>query len=114
MSSLRKLTVFLRPYWKQAIIAPLLMLIEVAMDLAQPRLMQRIVDVGIAQLDMSVIIKTGFLMVGLAFLGALGGSGNTVFAVKVSQGVGTDLRSKLFRKLQSLSFGNLDKLETAA
>jgi len=105
MSSLRKLTVFLRPYWKQAIIAPLLMLIEVAMDLAQPR---------IAQLDMSVIIKTGFLMVGLAFLGALGGSGNTVFAVKVSQGVGTDLRSKLFRKLQSLSFGNLDKLETAA
>ena len=112
MSSLRKLAVFLRPYWKQAIIAPLLMLIEVAMDLSQPRLMQQIIDVGIAQLNMSVVIKTGLLMVGLALLGALGGSGNTIFAVKVSQGVGTDLRSKLFRKLQSLSFSNLDKLET--
>jgi ATP-binding cassette subfamily B protein len=74
--------------------------------------MQKIVDVGIAQLDMSVIINTGLVMVGLALVGAFGGAGNTVFAVRVSQGFGADLRSVLFRKVQSLSFGNLDKLET--
>jgi len=88
------------------------MVIEVAMDLAQPRMIQRIVDVGIAQLDLSVVINTGLIMVGLALIGAFGGSGNTVFAVKVSQGFGADLRSSLFRKVQSLSFGNLDRLDT--
>ena len=107
-----KLIKFLRPYWKKIIIGPLLMVLEVAMDLAQPRMIQRIVDVGIAQLDLSVVINTGLIMVGLALIGAFGGSGNTVFAVKVSQGFGADLRSSLFRKVQSLSFGNLDRLDT--
>lgn len=112
MSSLQKLVGFLRPYWREVIIGPLLMLVEVAMDLSQPRLMQQIVDVGIAQLKMPVVINTGLLMVGLAMIGAFGGAGNTVFAVKVSQGFGADIRSSLFRKVQSLSFGNLDGLET--
>lgn len=112
MSSLQKLTSFLRPYWLYAIIGPLFMLVEVTMDLMQPRFMQRIVDVGIARLDMSVVLNTGLLMIGLAFIGVLGGSGNTILAVKVSQGVGADLRSALFRKVQSLSFGNLDALKT--
>ncbi|MBM3235845.1 ABC transporter ATP-binding protein [Candidatus Poribacteria bacterium] len=112
MSSLQKLAGFLRPYWKLVIIGPLLMLIEVAMDLSQPRLMQQIIDVGIAQLNMSVVINTGLFMVGLALIGAFGGSGNTVVAVKVSQGFGADIRSALFRKVQFFSFGNLDTLET--
>jgi ATP-binding cassette subfamily B multidrug efflux pump len=112
VNSMRKLIRFLRPYWKSAIIAPLLMVLEVAMDLMQPRLVQQIVDVGIAQLDLSVVIDTGLLMVGLALIGAFGGAGCTVFAVIASQGFGTDLRSELFRQVQTLSFGNLDKLET--
>ena len=57
MTPLQKLSVFLKPYWKEVIIGPLLMAIEVAMDLTQPRLMQRIVDVGIAQLKMPVVIR---------------------------------------------------------
>ena len=112
MRSLRRLVGFLRPYWKLVILAPLLMLIEVAMDLAQPRLMQRIVDVGIGQLDMPVVIHTGIIMIGLALVGAFGGAGNTVVAVRVSQSFGADLRSALFWKVQSLSFANLDRLQT--
>ena len=45
--------------WWWTIIGPLLMAVEVAMDLMQPRLMQRIVDVGIAQLDLTVVVNTG-------------------------------------------------------
>ena len=112
MSSIQKLARFLRPYWKPAIVAPLLMVLEVTMDLMQPRLTQQIVDVGIAQLDLSVVINTGLLMVGLALIGAFGGAGCTVFAVIAAQGFGADLRSDLFRTVQSLSFGNLDELET--
>jgi ATP-binding cassette subfamily B multidrug efflux pump len=109
---LSKLFKFLKPYWFSAILAPLLMVLEVAMDLMQPRMIQRIVDEGIAQLDLDVVIQTGLLMVGLALLGAVGGVGCTVFTMLASQGFGADLRDALFRKVQSLSFGNLDKLET--
>ena len=107
-----KLFKFLKPYWPWAVLAPLLMVLEVAMDLLQPRMIQRIVDQGIAQLDMAVVTQTGLLMMGLALIGAVGGVGCTVFSMLASQGFGTDLRGALFRKIQSLSFGNLDRLET--
>ena len=82
------------------------------MDLMQPRMIQRIVDEGIAKLDMAVITQTGLLMIALALLGALGGVGCTITSVLASQGFGTDLRGDLFRKVQTLSFGNIDELET--
>ncbi len=112
MKAIHKLLKFLRPYWHWAVLAPLLMLLEVVMDLMQPRMIQRIVDEGLAQLDMNVVITTGLWMMGFAFLGAIGGVGCTVFSVFASLGFGTDLRSALFRKVQSLSFRNLDELET--
>jgi len=106
------LATYLKPYRKWALLAPLLMLLEVAMDLTQPRLIQRIVDEGIAQGDMNLVLRTGLLMLGLAAIGALGGMSNGVAAEKVVQGAGADLREALFRKVQSLSFGNLDHLGT--
>ena len=59
VSSFRKLLPYVKPYWKEALIAPLLMMMEVAMDLAQPQFVRRIVDIGIAQMQISVIIQTG-------------------------------------------------------
>lgn len=112
MKSSLKLAKFLGPYRWWAILAPLLMVLEVAMDLLQPRMIQRIVDEGIAQFDMAVVINTGLLMVGFAFLGGIGGVGCTFFTELASQGFGADLRQALFRKVQTFSFGNLDELET--
>ena len=112
MRSALRLAAYLKPYRKWALLAPLLMLLEVAMDLTQPRLIQRIVDEGIAQGDMNLVLHTGLLMLGLAAIGALGGMSNGVAAEKVVQGAGADLREALFRKVQSLSFGNLDHLGT--
>ncbi len=112
MNAIRKVSRFLKPYWHWAILAPLMMLLEVAMDLFQPRMVQRIVDDGIAKLDLNVVLQTGVIMIVLAFIGAIGGVGCTIFAMLASQGFGADLRSAMFRKVQSLSFGNLDELET--
>ena len=103
---------FLKPYTRWVALAPLLMLLEVAMDLMQPRLIQRIVDEGIARLNLSLVIQSGLLMIGLALIGAVGGMSNGICAVKAVQGFGADLRESLFRKVQTLSFGNLDELET--
>jgi ATP-binding cassette subfamily B protein len=112
MVAMRRLTKFLRPYWHWALLAPVTMLLEVAMDLMQPRMIQRIVDEGIVQSDMSVVINSGLWMLGLALIGAIGGIASTTFSVLASQGFGTDLRDVLFTKVHSLSFGNFDELET--
>lgn len=103
---------YLKPYRKWALLAPVLMLIEVAMDLTHPRLIQRIVDEGIGRGDMALVLRTGLLMLGLSVIGVLGGMGNGVAAEQVVQGAGADLREALFRKVQALSFGNLDRLGT--
>ena len=107
-----RLLVYLKPYWKAALIAPLLMILEVAMDLLQPRMMQRIVDQGIRGGNLALVLETGLLMLTFALLGAVGGIGCTIFAVRAAINTGTDLRSSAYRKIQSLTFGNLDKLGT--
>ncbi|GIV77710.1 MAG: ABC transporter [Litorilinea sp.] len=112
MKSFRELIPFLRPYRLAVFMAPLLMLVEVAMDLMQPRLLEQIVDRGIAQGDMRLVIQTGLLMVGLALVGAVGGVGNTFLAVRIAHRSGADLRDALFARVLDFSFGNLDRLET--
>jgi ATP-binding cassette subfamily B protein len=114
MGAVRHLARFLVPYRRWAVLAPLLMVLEVTMDLLQPRLVQRIVDVGIANGDMAVVLQTGALMLGARRGRLLGGMGCAVYAILAAQGFGADLRGTLFRKVQSLSFANLDELETGA
>ncbi|GAP07989.1 MAG TPA: ABC transporter ATP-binding protein [Anaerolinea thermolimosa] len=107
-----KIVTYLKPYWLWIVLAPLLMLMEVVMDLMQPRMVQRIVDEGIARLDMSLVLQTGLIMFGLAVIGATGGMSNGIFAELTVQSFGADLRESLFRKVQSFSFRNLDAFET--
>ena len=111
MKSTFQLLRFLKPYRFWALIAPVLMMLEVAMDLMQPRMIARIVDEGIAQLNLPLVYQTGGLMIGLALIGALGGMSNGFFAVRAVQGFAADLRETLFRKVQGLSFANLEELE---
>jgi ATP-binding cassette, subfamily B, multidrug efflux pump len=112
MNSGHKLIGFLKPYWRWIVLAPLLMTMEVALNLMQPRLIQRIVDEGIAQLNLNLVLQTGLWMVILTVIGALGGMSNGIFAEMTVQGFGADLRQFLFRKVQTFSFGNLDELDT--
>ena len=114
MISTRKLMRFLKPYWHWALLAPLLMVVEVWMDLMQPRLIQTIIDEGIATGSMQVVLNTGLRMIGVAVIGALGGMSCSVFAVLASEGYGADMRAALYRKVHSLSFSNMDQLETGS
>jgi ATP-binding cassette subfamily B multidrug efflux pump len=112
MQATRKLRTFLAPYWVWAILAPLSMILEVAMDLMQPRLFQHIIDAGVTAGNMTVVLQTGIWMAVVATIGLGGGVACTVFAILAGQGFGADLRGALFAKVQTLSFGNLDRLET--
>lgn len=112
MIATRKLWPFLRPYWRWALLAPVLMALEVSMDLMVPRLIQRIIDQGITPMDLTVVRNSGLLMVLVAVVGMIGGVGCTIYAVLAAQYFGADLRQTLFGKVQTFAFANLDQLET--
>jgi len=111
---MKKILTYLKPYRRTAILAPLLMFIEVIMDLLQPTLLSRIVDNGINARNIDYIIKTGIIMISVAFIGGLGGFGCIISSTITSQNFATDLRSDLFKKIQSFSFSNLDKFKTGS
>ncbi len=112
MPSLRRLLCFLRPYRRAALVAVLLLVGVAAADLAIPRLVQRIIDVGVANQDLRAIATTSLLMMALSLTSATMAIINTVLAVRAAQSYGADLRDALFRHVQSLSFADLDRLET--
>ena len=112
MRSIAKLLRFIRPYRGQAAMALLLLLGMVGSDLLIPRLTQRIIDEGIIKGDMRTVIITALMMLGAALLAAAFALGNNYFSVRVGQSFAHDIRSALVRKVQSFSFGNLDRLKT--
>lgn len=97
-----------------AIIAPVMMLLEVFMDLQQPALMAKIIDIGIAKADLSYVLTTGGFMLACALAGFIGGSSNSWFASIASLQMAQKLRQALFHKVQSLSFADLDHLQTSS
>ncbi len=109
---MRRLLRFLKPYAGQSILAMLLMVGLTLADLAVPRLVQRIIDQGIAPLDTELIRSTTMLMLAASAASALFAIGNNVLSIRVANYFSADLRSALFHKLQTLSFGNLDRLQT--
>jgi ATP-binding cassette subfamily B protein len=103
---------FLKPYWYFILLSPLAMAVEVFMDLLQPLYMQRIVDEGIAMGDMVYVKAIMIKMFIVAAIGYAGGVGCSYFSTKAAVYVGTDLRNSLFKKIMSLSYGNVDRLDS--
>ena len=112
MKDIVKLISFVKPYWKRAVVALVLLTSLVFMDLAIPRLIQRIIDQGITQKNQQVVLQTAVLMVGISVLSTVIAIGNNIFSIQVGEGAARDLREALFLKIQTFSFGNLDRQKT--
>jgi ATP-binding cassette subfamily B multidrug efflux pump len=112
MKSLRRILGFVKPYKWPAILALVLLLGMVISDLSIPRLTQTIIDEGIEKGDMQVVLVTALLMMGFAVLSTLFAIANTLLSVRVAMNVAADLRSAIVRKVQTFSFGNLDRIQT--
>ena len=104
----------LRGYWLCAILAPLTVVAEVAMELLIPRVMARLIDEGIPNQNMALVLRLGGTMVIMALVSLAFGVLSGRFASKASVGFASNLRSKLFHKIQDFSFRNLDKFSTAS
>jgi ATP-binding cassette subfamily B multidrug efflux pump len=112
MTSLRRFLLFLGPYRVQAYTSLSLLFAMVAADLLIPRLTQRIIDQGILAADLRVVIITSLVMLGASVVSAALALANNYLSVRVAMSVGADVRSALIRKVQTFSFGNLDRLQT--
>lgn len=108
MHSAIKLKKYLKPYIAFAIIAPLMMVLEVMMDLIQPTIMQHIIDTGIANNDTAYIIKMFVLTIFCAVLGLVGGVGCSIYASKAAINFATDIRQDLYETITYFSTRNKD------
>ena len=108
----RKLLRSVREYKKQSIQTPILVILEVFLEVLIPLQMAKIIDVGIAQGNLGYIVKTGLILVVMAMLallfGALAGRTGAVAAA----GFAKNLRHDIFYKIQKFSFGNIDHFST--
>ena len=102
---------YFKKYYKMFFLAVGCVMLEVLCDLLQPTLMSIIIDKGISTNDMSMVLKYGFIMIGVSIFGAFIAINRNRFATTVAQDFGADLRLDVFNKIQSFDFDNIDKFE---
>ena len=110
----RKLLRSVREYKRQTILTPVLVMLEVLMEVLIPLLMANIIDVGITNGDMGYIIKLGLLLVVMAMLALFFGAKAGQLAAVASAGYAKNLRHDIFYKIQDFSFGNIDHFSTSS
>lgn len=111
---LKKFLPYLGEYKKYAVLTPLLMVLEVLCELALPRFMANIVDVGIPGNDLSYILKMGGIMLVLAVGSMLCGMFGAKLAAVAGQGFGANLRRGIYNKVQEFSFADIDHFSSAS
>lgn len=87
---------------------------EAACDLFQPALMSHIVDDGVKQGNPHIILFFGLFMLATAAVGAACAVMRSILSATASQLVAKELRSLLYRKIQTFSFANMDRFPPAA
>lgn len=109
---MRTLTVYLKNYVKESVLAPLFKFLEVVFDLLVPVVIAQIIDVGIANNDRGYILSRFFILLLMAACGLAIAITAQYFAAKASVGFATELRQATYDHVQGLSYTELDTLGT--
>ena len=110
---IKKLSVYVGEFKKEALLSPICIAIEVIMEVILPVLMASVIDKGVNAGDMNYVVKMGLLMIVVAFISLAGGALCGKYAAVASSGFARNLRRALFEKIQDFSFANIDKFSTA-
>lgn len=103
----------MKAYRVEAILSPLFKLCEACMELFVPLVVAMIVDVGIATGDVTYIVTRCLILVAFGVAGLAFALTAQFFAAKAAVGASAELRRRLFDKLQSLSYTQIDDMGTA-
>jgi len=112
MQAVRQLGRYLGPYKFFTLIAPILMVLEVTMDLIQPTIMQHMIDTGIANGDNPYVLKMFIFMLISAVLGLVGGLGCSIYSSKAAIHFASDVRQSLYEKMMTYSAKERDAFTT--
>ena len=111
---MRKLLKYLTHYKLQTVAAPLFKLLEACFELFVPIVVAAIIDNGIkGGKGVEYIICACLILVALGVVGLIAAVAAQYFAARAAVGFSKELRHDLFKKLQSLSFSQIDNLGTA-
>ena len=111
---IKKLAACVGEYKKYAIATPFIMLGEAVMDIVLPLIMANMIDYGIQAKDMGYTIRMGLLMILCTLFALICGAGGGITAAHAATGFAKILRAKLFKKVQTFSFSNIDRFSTAS
>ncbi len=112
---LKKLFKYIKGYEKAALLAPLLVVVEVICELILPTLMADIINIGIdGDGGIKYILKIGVIMIVLCLIALATGVASARFASVGSQGFGSNLRRAMFNHTQEFSFADIDRFSSAS
>lgn len=109
----KKLLQSVREYKKQSIITPLLVTLEVLMEVLIPLEMAKIIDIGITEGNLGYIIQRGLILVIMAMMSLFFGVQAGNFAAIAGAGYAKNLRHDIYYKVQDFSFKNIDHFSTS-
>ena len=110
---MKELMSCMKAYRAEAILSPLFKLCEACMELLVPLVVAMIVDVGIATGDVTYIVTRCLILVAFGVAGLAFALTAQFFAAKAAVGASAELRRRLFEKLQSFSYTQIDDMGTA-
>lgn len=103
----------IREYKLPSVLTPVLVCLEVIMEVLIPYLMGKLIDNGINKGDTAFVVKTGLVLIVLCVFSLFFGSAAGVTAAKASAGFAKNLRHDMFHNIQSFSFANIDKFSSS-
>ena len=110
---MKDLLKYLRHYVKESILAPLFKMLEASFELFVPLVIAAIIDTGIKNSDKPYIFKMVMVLVALAVVGFISALTAQYFAAQAAVGFGKELRSDLYRHINTLSYSEIDKIGTS-
>lgn len=111
---IRKLARSIREYKLPAILGPVCMIGEVAMEVLIPLVMAKLYDYGIEQQNMTIVVQQSLLLMLCAVTSLCFGSASAIFASKAGTGFAKNLRHDMYYHVQEFSFSNIDKFSTSS
>ena len=104
----------IREYKWAALLSPLCMVGEVAMEVLIPLVMADLYDYGVVLQDMNVVVFKSIQLILCAIASLSFGVASAIFASKAGTGFARNLRHDMFYNVQSFSFSNIDKFSSAS
>ena len=111
---IRELAKSIREYKKETIITPIFMILEVIMEMLIPYFIADLIDKGVMNGDMSVIIKIGIYLILCAVMSLVFSIIAGIISSKASNGFAKNLRHDIYYRVQNYSFYNIDKFSPAS